>query len=117
SPFARCRGISKKPYVRRAIVSFIAVVLMRSGVNYHVGTKYRGNDDCSNKIIAMTWCEYRRIRVRTDYSWESTMTFDSAAANALMDITPRPQIVFVRGSGSWREGHEGEKYLEMIQGG
>ncbi|HLR30251.1 MAG TPA: acetylornithine transaminase [Paenalcaligenes sp.] len=44
------------------------------------------------------------------------MTFDSAAANALMDITPRPEIVFVRGSGSWLEDHEGKKYLDMIQG-
>lgn len=44
------------------------------------------------------------------------MTFDSAAANALMDITPRPEIVFVRGSGSWLEDHEGKQYLDMIQG-
>ncbi|HLS17307.1 MAG TPA: acetylornithine transaminase [Paenalcaligenes sp.] len=44
------------------------------------------------------------------------MTFDSAAANALMDITPRPEIVFVRGFGSWLEDHQGKKYLDMIQG-
>src|SRR5690625_1005616 len=44
------------------------------------------------------------------------MTFDTAAALALMDITPRPEIVFVRGSGSWLEYQNGKQYLDMIQG-
>jgi len=44
------------------------------------------------------------------------MTFDTAAALALMDITPRPEIVFVRGSGSWLEDQNGKQYLDMIQG-
>src|SRR5690625_418369 len=44
------------------------------------------------------------------------MTFDSAAANALMYITSRAEIVFVRGFGSWLEDLQGNKYLDMVQG-
>jgi acetylornithine/N-succinyldiaminopimelate aminotransferase len=36
--------------------------------------------------------------------------------NALMEITSRPPLVFVRGEGSWIYDHEGRKYLDFIQG-
>jgi acetylornithine/N-succinyldiaminopimelate aminotransferase len=44
------------------------------------------------------------------------MKFDASSVNALMDITKRPEIVFVRGQGSWLEDHTGKRYLDFIQG-
>lgn len=44
------------------------------------------------------------------------MQFDQVGANALMEITARPDLVFVRGQGSWLEDHNGKRYLDMIQG-
>lgn len=37
-------------------------------------------------------------------------------SDALMFITPRPEVVFVRGEGSWLYDAEGRKYLDFIQG-
>ncbi|HVC62359.1 MAG TPA: acetylornithine transaminase [Acetobacteraceae bacterium] len=36
--------------------------------------------------------------------------------DAVMDITPRPQMVFVAGQGSWLTDSEGRRYLDFIQG-
>lgn len=36
--------------------------------------------------------------------------------DAVMDITPRPPIVFVEGRGSWLYDHQGNAYLDFIQG-
>jgi acetylornithine/N-succinyldiaminopimelate aminotransferase len=36
--------------------------------------------------------------------------------DALMDITPRPKTVFVRGEGSWLWDVAGKRYLDFIQG-
>jgi acetylornithine/N-succinyldiaminopimelate aminotransferase len=36
--------------------------------------------------------------------------------DAIMDITPRPSIVFVAGQGSWLTDSEGRSYLDFIQG-
>ena len=44
------------------------------------------------------------------------MQFDQVGADALMDITSRPELVFVRGQGSWLEDHQGKRYLDLIQG-
>lgn len=44
------------------------------------------------------------------------MQFDQAGAQALMDITSRPELVFVRGQGSWLEDHQGKRYLDFMQG-
>jgi acetylornithine/N-succinyldiaminopimelate aminotransferase len=44
------------------------------------------------------------------------MKFDDFPANALMEITTRPPLVFVRGEGSWLWDHEGKRYLDFIQG-
>jgi acetylornithine/N-succinyldiaminopimelate aminotransferase len=41
----------------------------------------------------------------------STASFDS-----VMDITPRPPVVFVAGQGSWLTDSEGRSYLDFIQG-
>ena len=38
------------------------------------------------------------------------------AADSLMFITPRPEVEFVRGEGSWLFDAEGRKYLDFIQG-
>src|SRR5262250_974654 len=39
--------------------------------------------------------------------------FDFAS---LMDITERPEIVFVKGEGSWLTDHTGKRYLDCVQG-
>jgi acetylornithine/N-succinyldiaminopimelate aminotransferase len=44
------------------------------------------------------------------------MTAAPYSFDALMDITPRPQIVFVRGEGSWLWDHTGKRYLDFVQG-
>jgi len=36
--------------------------------------------------------------------------------DAVMDITPRPPLVFVAGRGSWLTDSEGRRYLDFIQG-
>jgi acetylornithine/N-succinyldiaminopimelate aminotransferase len=36
--------------------------------------------------------------------------------NALMEITSRPPLVFVRGEGAWIYDHEGREYLDFVQG-
>jgi len=35
---------------------------------------------------------------------------------SLMDITERPEIVFVKGRGSWLTDHRGKRYLDFVQG-
>jgi acetylornithine/N-succinyldiaminopimelate aminotransferase len=36
--------------------------------------------------------------------------------DAVMDITPRPPVVFATGKGSWLTGTDGRRYLDFIQG-
>ena len=36
--------------------------------------------------------------------------------DSLMEITERPQIVFVEGRGSWLTDHAGKRYLDFVQG-
>ena len=36
--------------------------------------------------------------------------------NSLMEITQRPDLVFVKGDGSWLEDHTGKRYLDFVQG-
>lgn len=44
------------------------------------------------------------------------MKIDHAGLHALMEITARPELVFVRGEGSWLQDHDGKRYLDFIQG-
>jgi acetylornithine/N-succinyldiaminopimelate aminotransferase len=44
------------------------------------------------------------------------MKFDDFSSQALMNITTRPPLVFVRGQGSWLWDHNGIRYLDFIQG-
>ncbi|UYO93788.1 acetylornithine transaminase [Pollutimonas sp. M17] len=44
------------------------------------------------------------------------MKFDRSGVDALMEITKRPELVFVRGQGSWLEDHNGKRYLDFVQG-
>lgn len=44
------------------------------------------------------------------------MEFDQAGANALMEITGRPDLVFVSGTGSWLVDHTEKRYLDFVQG-
>jgi len=43
-------------------------------------------------------------------------TFDPIGAQALMDITPRPPLVFASGQGSWLQDQQGKRYLDFLQG-
>jgi acetylornithine/N-succinyldiaminopimelate aminotransferase len=44
------------------------------------------------------------------------MNTQAHATSVLMDITPRPAAVFVRGEGSWLWDHTGKRYLDFVQG-
>ncbi len=44
------------------------------------------------------------------------MTYENFTPQALMEITPRPPIVFLRGKGSWLWDHEDNAYLDFVQG-
>jgi acetylornithine/N-succinyldiaminopimelate aminotransferase len=44
------------------------------------------------------------------------MEFDRSGVKALMEITQRPELMFVRGQGSWLEDHSGKRYLDLVQG-
>lgn len=44
------------------------------------------------------------------------MAFKDFCVQALMDITPRPEIVFTEGHGSWLTDHTGKSYLDFVQG-
>ncbi|MBS0383654.1 MAG: acetylornithine transaminase [Proteobacteria bacterium] len=44
------------------------------------------------------------------------MKIDHAGLHALMEITARPELVFVRGEGSWLQDHTGKRYFDFIQG-
>lgn len=44
------------------------------------------------------------------------MEFSQYNVNALMEITSRPDLVFVRGQGAWLEDHAGKRYLDFVQG-
>jgi acetylornithine/N-succinyldiaminopimelate aminotransferase len=44
------------------------------------------------------------------------MNFNDFPVQALMEITARPELVFVEGHGSWLTDHNGKKYLDFIQG-
>jgi acetylornithine/N-succinyldiaminopimelate aminotransferase len=44
------------------------------------------------------------------------LDIDRAGLDALMEITARPELVFVHGEGSWLEDHAGKRYLDFIQG-
>ncbi len=44
------------------------------------------------------------------------MAFQDYPVDTLMNITARPEIVFVRGQGSWLEDHTGRRYLDFVQG-
>ncbi len=44
------------------------------------------------------------------------MEFDKQGADALMEITSRPELVFTNGAGSWLTDHNGKRYLDFVQG-
>src|SRR5258708_12653602 len=41
---------------------------------------------------------------------------ETTDTSALMDITSRPPVVYVKGHGSWLEDSEGNTYLDFVQG-
>ncbi|MFZ6845355.1 acetylornithine transaminase [Undibacterium sp. RuTC16W] len=44
------------------------------------------------------------------------MEFSQYNVNALMYITPRPELVFTEGKGMWLTDHKGKRYLDYLQG-
>jgi acetylornithine/N-succinyldiaminopimelate aminotransferase len=46
----------------------------------------------------------------------SGMDMKDYRVDALMEITSRPEIVFVKGEGAWLWDHAGKRYLDFVQG-
>jgi acetylornithine/succinyldiaminopimelate/putrescine aminotransferase len=44
------------------------------------------------------------------------MSMAELSVSALMEITDRPDVVFVSGQGSWLTDHTGGRYLDFVQG-
>lgn len=44
------------------------------------------------------------------------MTTNTLNTNAIMFITPRPELVMVQGEGSWLTDQNGKRYLDFMQG-
>jgi len=44
------------------------------------------------------------------------MDFNQFNVKNLMEITARPDLVFVHGQGSWLQDHRGKRYLDFVQG-
>lgn len=44
------------------------------------------------------------------------MNANDFSYDALMEITARPELVFVKGQGSWLWDHKGKRYLDFVQG-
>lgn len=44
------------------------------------------------------------------------MALNQIGADALMDITSRPDLILEKGAGSWLQDHRGKRYLDFIQG-
>ena len=44
------------------------------------------------------------------------MNANDFSYDALMEITARPELVFVKGQGSWLWDHNGKRYLDFVQG-
>jgi hypothetical protein len=105
----------------------------------HVFTKYR----TTSQLVLRAW-DYVRVSVRkmstTSIKPQATpvaflqpirfclsltllvdfrsleMEFSQYNVNALMYITPRPEIVFTEGSGMWLTDNNGKRYLDYLQG-
>jgi acetylornithine/N-succinyldiaminopimelate aminotransferase len=45
-----------------------------------------------------------------------TMEFSQFNIHALMQISARPNLMFVRGEGAWLDDHTGKRYLDFVQG-
>jgi len=44
------------------------------------------------------------------------MNFKDQPVGSLMEITARPELIFVEGHGSWLTDHNGKQYLDFVQG-
>ena len=49
-------------------------------------------------------------------AYDRPMEFSRPALAALMEVAPKPELVFVRGKGSWIVDHTGKRYLDFVQG-
>lgn len=56
--------------------------------------------------------DHRQILARR----HPAMKLDDLNTDVLMNITARPDLVFVRGEGAWLWDHHGKRYLDFIQG-
>jgi acetylornithine/N-succinyldiaminopimelate aminotransferase len=54
--------------------------------------------------------------IRPTFAKDDAMNFKDFPVQALMDITPRPELVFTDGHGSWLTDHNGRTYLDFVQG-
>jgi acetylornithine/N-succinyldiaminopimelate aminotransferase len=84
------------------------------------------SDDKAEQIDQPSFREGRTRKVRPSrvsacFSHRKTqeeidMTHATHSFDALMDITARPQVVFVRGKGSYLWDDSGKRYLDFVQG-
>jgi acetylornithine/N-succinyldiaminopimelate aminotransferase len=82
------------------------------------------SDDKAEQINSLSFREGRTRKVRpsrvlADFfiqPQEFDMTIATHPFDALMNITARPQIVFVRGEGSFLWDDSGKRYLDFVQG-
>ena len=49
-------------------------------------------------------------------AYDRRVEFSRPALEALMEVAAKPDLVFVRGEGSWLEDHRGKRYLDFVQG-
>src|ERR1700694_3346388 len=84
-----------------------------------------GSDDYAEQLDQQRFREGRTQKVRpshvlADFSKsqprESQMNIATHPFDALMDITARPRVVFVRGEGSFLWDDNGKRYLDFMQG-
>jgi acetylornithine/N-succinyldiaminopimelate aminotransferase len=82
------------------------------------------SDDKAEQINSLSFREGRTHKVRpsrvlADFflqPQELDMTIATHPFDALMNITARPQVVFVRGEGSFLWDDTGKRYLDFVQG-
>jgi acetylornithine/N-succinyldiaminopimelate aminotransferase len=82
------------------------------------------SDDKAEQINSLSFREGRTHKVRpsrvlADFFFqpqELDMTIATHPFDALMNITARPQVVFVRGEGSFLWDDTGKRYLDFVQG-
>lgn len=62
------------------------------------------------------WHAEKSFDRRSLLAYDGRMEFSRPAFDALMEVAARPDLVFVRGKGSWLVDQRGKRYLDFVQG-